>query len=250
MINTIKSEFRRLITVRSTLVVSLIAAGFIALVSFYVEGYWGQSGSAAGQATSQAISEIFKNSAGMAALFISVIVILQVGHEYRYNTILYTLTANARRTQVFLSKLLVLGLFAVLMGFIMAWFGVLAYRLGLSFRDVSLPAQDFSFGVEMFRLAVYSFAYSMVGFLLAVLLKSVISAIVILLIFPTTVEPLLGVLLKDNSVYLPFSTFDHILGVAARQTDFDPNKAMVVSFVYIGVLGLITWLLFVRRDAN
>lgn len=251
MIATIRAEFRKFITVRSTYVLMLVTLLLSVLVNFYVEGYWGQSGSAAGSLQPGALKEIVGNGVGMAALFISIIAVLQAGHEYRHNMIMYTLTANARRTQVFLSKLIVTGVFAVIFGLFVAGFSILMYKLGLSLRDATLPPQDFEAGIQMARVAIYSLIYGLIGLLFTLIFRNLIGAVVFLLMFPTTVEPLFGLLLKQNAVYLPFTTFDHILGAAIMQSDkLTPNSATVLSLVYICILTVITWFLFVRRDAN
>lgn len=250
MLGTIKSEVRKLLSVRSTYVVAIIVVGLSALVNFYVEGYWGQSGSAAATLQPVAYREIIGNGVGMAALFISIIAVLQMGHEYRHNMITYTLTANARRTQVLLAKIMVIGVFSILAGLFVGVFSIAMYRLGLSLRGADLPPQEFDYAVMALRVAIYSFAYGMVGLLVTILLRNLIGAIVLLLLAPTTVEPLLGLLLKDNTVYLPFSAMDHILGAAMMQGDLTPNAASMLTILYIGVLGTITWLVFVNRDAN
>ncbi len=250
MLATIKAEIRKLLTVRSTYILLAIALAFVALTTFYVEGFWGQSGSPAGELAPSALRDIVGQSAGIVALFISIIAILQMGHEYRYNTIMHTLTANPRRTQVFFAKALVLGVFGIAVGLFTVAFGVAAYYIGLAIRGASLPPQDIEWLVMLLRVAVYSFVYSAIGFLLATLLRSVIAAIVVVLIIPMMVEPLLSLLLKDNAAYLPFSAFDHILGVSFFQGGMNPSTAIGVSVLYIGVLGAITWFAFLKRDAN
>lgn len=249
--NSIKSEAFKLLSVKSTYITMFIAIALVALTAFYVEGYWGQSGSAAGTLQSTAYKEIIGNSVGLAAMFVSIIAILQVGHEYKYNTIAYTLTSTSRRTKVFLSKALVLGAFSIVFGLFIALFSLIAYTIGIGLRgEGSLPAQDLSFMLLMSRVSLYSLVYGLFGFLLTMLVRSVIFSIVILMMLPSTVEPLLGLLLKDNARYLPMSTFDHIMGVAIGQTSMTQNFASVLSILYIGVFGLIVWLSFVRRDAN
>lgn len=251
MFGTFKSEIRKLLSVRSTYVLLGITFGLAALLNFYVEGYWGQSGSAAATLQPGAYREIIANGVGMAAMFISILAVLQMGHEYRHNTINYTLTANARRTQVFFGKVLVIGAFAVLTGLLVGVFSLLMYRFGLSLRDATLPPQEFDYLTQFSRIAFYSFAYGMVGLLVTILLRNLIGAIVFLLIFPVTVEPLLGLLLKGNAVYLPFSALDHVMGAAVIQgNNLTPSAATWLSVLYVGALGVVTWLVFVRRDAN
>lgn len=247
---TIKAEVRRLLSVRSTYITALIFLVLVGFTNLYVEGYWGQSGSQAGALGPAALKEVIGGGVGLMALAMSIIAILQIGHEYRYNTIMHTLTANTRRTQVFLSKALVLGSFAIVLGLFTAVFSVIAYKIGVSLRGAELPPQDLDIAIQMFRVAVYSLIYGLFGMLLALLTRSIILSVVVLLILPSTVEPLLGLLLKENAKYLPISSFDHIMGVAIGQTDMTPNTAIVLSLAYIVGLSLVTLTLFIRRDAN
>lgn len=249
MMPTVKSDIRKLLSVRSTYILMTAVFLLVTLTAFYVEGVWGKSGSAAGRADASALKEIIGGSIGLAAIFISIIAALQIGHEYRYNTIAHTLTANPNRTKVFLSKWLVLSLFSIGFGLLVTVFSVIAYRIGLSIRGATLPPQDLQAGVQIFRVAFYCFVYGTIGFALSMLLRNVIGAIVLIFVLPA-IEPLIALLLKDNARYLPITTFDHIMGVAIGQTDMTPNTAIIISSVYLGALGLITWITFLRRDAN
>jgi ABC-type transport system involved in multi-copper enzyme maturation permease subunit len=196
------------------------------------------------------LREIIGATAGMAATFTCIIAILQVGHEYRYNTIMYTLTASNSRLKAFLSKLLVLPVFSLLFGALMVVFGIGCYYLGLSFRDASLPAQEYNVLPELARLAFYMVAYGVLGFALGMLLRSVIAAIAVFFILPSMVEPLLGLLMKDKAAYLPISALDQIMGVAMGGSRISPNAAVITGAIYLAVLGIVALVLFQRRDAN
>ena len=250
MINAIKSEVRKLLTVRSTYVIMLLALALVTLMAFYVEGYWGKSGSPAGSLAPTAVNEILVNTAGLAALFISIVSVLQVGHEFRYGTIAYTLTANSRRTKAFFAKGLVLTVFAIIFGMIVAAYSVISYKIGVSLRGASLPPQDLNLSLLLAKIVLYAIVYGLFGYFLTVIVKNIIVAIAVLLILPSTVEPLLSILLKDNAKYLPMSTFDAILGAETGRVGQASGPAMILSVVYILVIGLIAWSLFLKRDAN
>ncbi len=250
MISSIRAEVRKLLSVRSTYVIMSIVLGLIIFFNFYIEGYWGQSGSSAGSLTPTAYREIIINTASIVALFISILTVVQIGHEYRYNTIMYTLTANARRTQVFLAKLLVYGLGSLLFALFAAGFALLCYHAGLALRGASLPVQEIDMFITLLRVMFYVTVYGLLGMMLGLLLRNIIGAVVVILMFSTTVEPLLGILLKNNAVYLPFATFDTTIGAALVQGNLTQNAAVVLSLVYMTVLSFVTWFLFLRRDAN
>lgn len=250
MIPTLKSEFRKLFTIRSTYVITLIVLLLIGLMNFYFEGYKGNTGSAASKLESTAIQEVISNTAGMGVLFLAIIAVLFMAHEYRYNTIMYTLTANTRRTTVLLTKMFTVSVFGVCFGIVTVLFGIGMYLLGVQLRDATLPTQDLSIWTSLGKVALYYAGYALIGVMLAVLLRAVVGAIAALLLVPTTVEPLLGVVLKDNAVYLPFAALDTVVSASMMRGDLTSTGAIGVSAIYIAVFGVITWLLFLRRDAN
>lgn len=251
MLPALKSEFRKLFTIRSTYIMIILSVMLIALFAFFFEGYKGNTGSPASTLQPTAYKEIISNAGGSVVLFVSIIAILFMAHEYRYNMIMYTLTANARRSRVLLAKLVVITVFAVGFGLAMVALAFGLYHLGLSMRGAELPTQDFEVLPEFGRLAVYYAAYALIAMLFAVLLRNIVGAIAILFALPITIEPLLGLVLKDNAVYLPMAATDTILGASFFQNNaLTSNEAILVSGAYIVVAWAIAWALFLKRDAN
>lgn len=251
MIPTLKAEFRKLFTIRSTYVIMFIVFALLALVFFFFEGYKGNTGSAASTLAPTALQEIVGNAAGMSVLFLAIIAVLFVAHEYRYNMIMYTLTANTRRTKVLLAKIITMTVFGIVFGIATVVLSIGLYILGLQLRDASLPPQDFDVLTQFGKVAVYYTAYTLVGIFIAVLFRSVVGAIAFLLLFPTAVEGTLSVVLKENIVYLPFAAMDTIMGASMiPNNNLTSAGAIGVTAIYITISGVITWLLFLRRDAN
>lgn len=250
MLPTIKSEFRKLLTIRSTYVITFIVLAFVFLMCFYFEGYKGNTGSVASHLAPTALQEIVRNAAGIGALFVGIIAALFMAHEYRYNMIMYTLTANARRTKVLLAKIFTITVFGVVFGLITVLFGVGVYMLGVQLRDATLPIQDINWLETLGKVAFYYAGYALIGLLLATLLRAVVGTIVVLLLFPSTIETLLRIVLKDNAVYLPFASLDTVIGNSMIKGDLTSNGAIGVVAIYLVVGWVITWYLFLRRDAN
>lgn len=249
MLATIKAEIRKLLTVRSTYFLVAIALVLTILFAFYFEGYQGNTGSAASMLAPTALQEIVGNGAGLGVMFASIIAILFMAHEYRYNTIAYTLTLNTRRTKVLISKLLVIAGFAVIFGLLAAGVALGGYMFGLSLRDATLPAQEFDVVVQIARLAFYYVGYAILGILIACLVRSLVAAVTTLLLYSALVEPILGLLLKDNAKYLPVTALDSTVGAAMTTNMLAPNAAILVSTAYLVGGLIITWILFVKRDA-
>lgn len=251
MIPTLKAEFRKLLTVRSTYIVAVVAAVFIAIVCLYAEGYKGNTSSPAAKLSATALEYIMTSTAGLVAVTASLVAILLVVHEYRYSTIMYTLTANARRSQVVLAKIVAVISFALVFGLLMIGWALASYGIGLALRGAALPAQDVHFWVQLGYAAYYFVGYALVGLGLAFITRNITACVAILLITISTIEPILGALLfKDNSKYLPFNSLDAVLGMSGQPAPLAPSAALGVSAIYLGVLVGIAWLLFLRRDVS
>ncbi|HYF96604.1 MAG TPA: ABC transporter permease [Patescibacteria group bacterium] len=247
---TMKGEFRKLFTVRSTYILIILAALLIVLVNFYFEGYRGITGSPASILSPDALKEIINNSAGLIAIFIAIIAILFIGHEYRYNTIMYTLISNTHRARVLLAKVFTVAVFSFITGLILTLFAIGCYFVGLELRGASLPPQNLDELYQFGKLTAYFVGYGLIGLLISTLLRSVIAAIAVFLIAPATIEPLASIPLKENAVYLPFSSLDNILNIGIIKSDVSPATSILVVGAYLLVGFVIAYLLFLRRDAN
>lgn len=248
MMANLRSDIRKLMTVRSTYVLFTLAILLAAGGTFYL----GSNSSPITRLSlaPNALLEIIKNTAGLAATFVCIIAILQVGHEYRYNTIMYTLAASSSRLKVFLSKALTLSVFSLIFGMVVIAVSLSAYFIGLSIRDASLVPQQFDWLPEIARVSFYLMAYGLLGFILAMLLRSIIGAIAVLLLLPAMIEPLLSLVLKGNAAYLPIASFDQIIRASIVPSNLSPNQAVITVLIYLSVSGLVAWLLFRYRDAN
>jgi hypothetical protein len=89
----------------------------------------------------------------------------------------------------------------------------------------------------------------MIALALAVLLRSQIAAIVSLFAFPIA-EQVLTLLLKANSVYLPFTAQGAVLNGAPKGSSVTYGSAAVIFMAYLAVAWIAAWVLFLKRDAN
>lgn len=250
MITSIKSEFLKLLTVRSTYIISIIALIIIAILAFYFEGYRGVAGTGASNLAPTAIKEIVAFSSGTVGLFVAIISILLMAHEFRYNTITYSLTLSKSRTKFLLSKTIASAIFALAFGFIMVSFAVACYYLGLNLRNASLPAQDINVLTLAGKAALYFVAYSLFGLILASIIRNLVATIAFFFIVPNTVEPLLSIILKDNTAYLPVTLFDSIVGAGIIDSELSATRIVTFSIMYLAIGWLVAWYLFLKRDTN
>jgi ABC-2 type transport system permease protein len=249
MISSFKAEFRKLFTVRSTYILIIFSLLVTVLFAFYFEGYKGNTGSPASTLSPTALKEIMTSGAGLGVLFASIIAILFMAHEYRYNMITYTLTANANRSKVLFTKIATISVFGAVYGLVIVLVALGSYLAGLSLRDAELPPQQVELLPELARIVYYYVGYALIGIILAAITRNVVAAIATIFVLSTTIEPLLTLLLKDNAKYLPITALDSTVGATFTQNILSPGMAVVVSAGYLVAGIVVAWLLFLRRDA-
>ena len=243
MMPAIKSEFRKLITVRSTYVIlgfSLLLELFFAL---YATGY--KADVADLHSHTMLASEV-TSAISALAVFGSVAAVLLVTHEYRYNTIMYTLTAAKRRTNVWLAKIFIISVFAIVFSLVVGLLSPWLANVGVHLHGHTLVSQNLPLRNLLMRAVFYGWGYSMLALIVAMLIRIQVGSMAALFLIPTTVENLLGLLLKNNQVYLPFSA----LSAVVEKGHISYSHAALVALAYIVGGWIIAGIFFIRRDAN
>jgi ABC-type transport system involved in multi-copper enzyme maturation permease subunit len=251
MIATLKAEFRKLLSVRTTYVVTGILIVFVIFVAFFLEGWrlnpsdLMQSNQLAGDVTGALNMTVFG----------AIIAILLMTHEYRYNTIMYTLTSSNSRMKVLLSKFAVITAYSLFLAALIAVLSPLMAYLGVHAHGHVLVHQTIDVGSLAWRSLFVGWGYGMMGLILAFITRNQVASIVILLLTPTLVENLIGfLLLKHNSVYMPFSALSQVINGPSHGTPVSstmtPGKAAEVYMIYLIVGWIVSVLLFTKRDAT
>lgn len=247
MKNALKSEFRKLFSVRSTYVVLAFCMALEILFAFYIVG-WHTPATSLGSPTylsSQATSAI-----STLGLFLALVAILLITHEYRYNTIVYTLTASKSRARVLFAKFLAVSVFAIIASLVFGWLSLFLSDLAIHMRHLPLGVQTVSVWNLTWRLAFAGWGFVTLSFFLAAIIRIQVGAIAAMFLIPSTVEGLLSLLLKGNQVYLPYSSLNEVLNSEAFSKQITYTRAAAVALGYIILSGAIALLLFIRRDAN
>lgn len=244
MIAALKAEFRKIFSVRSTWVLILFAFLIaVGLMGFWIYGYKDVTKAAANPSL---LADYILTAVAVAGTFLSFLAVLAVGHEYRYSTIMYSLTSSNRRGKVYVSKLLVTVLVSLVAIAAIVAIGVVAVYIGLNVAGVEAAAQKFNVWELLWRSGVYMAASLAFAVFITVILRSLIAAIAVILVLPSTVEPLLTLLLKENTKYLPYTSLGKLPEHGAE--GLSTNLAVVA--VYVAVLGTVSYVLFLKRDAN
>lgn len=244
MMATIKAELRKLLTVRSTYVLTAIVLAFAVFIAGFALGY---KLDVPALADPLAVQGAIRTAVTVTAVFTAIAGILLMTHEYRYNTILYTLTSTRRRAAILVAKAFIVSMFSLLVVVAVGLLAAAATYIGVKLASHSLAPQHFYYSDLIWRCLFYGWGYSMIGLVMAAIIRSQVGALIAFLIIPSTVEGLLGLLLKDKVNYLPFTALG---GVIDRSSVLGYGQAAAVSLAYIVVGWFVAWLLFVRRDAN
>lgn len=245
MIPAIKAELRKLATVRSTYVILGFCLVLELLFAFYNDGLKVTAASLhnpnylAGEVT-QAISVLM--------LVIAMVGVLLVTHEYRYNTIMYTLTSANRRAKVLLAKLLTVSLFVIIACLVLGFLSPLLVDLGLHIKGHHLVSQVFPAWNLAWRAVFAGWAFSMLALIMAFIIRIQVGSLAAVFLLPGTIEPLIGLLVKSHKDYLPFTAINSI--VDRTNATISVDRAALVATLYIIIGWLVTLILFQRRDAN
>lgn len=247
MLPAIKSEFRKLLTVRTTYLFILAVLAIVVFFAGYISGY-------RADAYSLQQSNLLSQQSTSAIVFVGFLLafvgLLQAGHEYRYNTIMYTLTEVNRRYKVLLAKILVISAFAVVMSAIVLLFSPLCTVVGVHLAGKEIATQNFHVWNTVWTCLFCGWGYAMYALILLLILRNQIGAIITFLLLPLMGENILMLLLKDNSKYLPFTALQSVAAPSSLGNHTDSGHQALVVLVYVVIGLLVSLVLFTRRDAN
>jgi ABC-2 type transport system permease protein len=248
MIAALKAEFRKIFSVRSTYFILVIVFLLLVLFAFYIGGYRIDTSDLHNPTT---LANDVTGAVSTVAIFIALISVLLVTHEYRYNTIMYTFISAKSRSKVLLAKILVISIFAIVLTFLVGALSPLFTLLGIHAHHLKLAHQSLHYGNLLWRDLFFGWGYAMAGLLLATLIRNQVGTIIVLFVAPGTVEGLLGLLLKKNVVYLPFSALHVVIGQGLNYNNsITAVHAAEVFGAYLLAGWLVAWFLFIKRDAN
>lgn len=247
MFASIKSEFRKLLTVRSTYVIVVISLLIVGLFAGYGDGF---------RATPDSLNDpgLFMHESLNAIVFIGLILafagLLLVGHEYRYNTIMYTLTSSNRRLKVLVAKLVAISTFAAVTSLMVVFFSPLCTIVGAHLHGNSIGPQHFDYWTIIWRCIFVGWGYSMYAFALITAMRSQVGSIVTFLLIPLIGENILGNIFRHAQKYFPFTSLQSVAVPLDLGNHTTSAHAALITLAYI-IGGLaVGAVLFLKRDAN
>jgi ABC-2 type transport system permease protein len=244
MIATLFAEFRKLLSIRSTYILSgvgLLLAGFL---SFWGTGYKGGP-----IYMPNALQNAASDGVSIVSIFVGIVAILLICHEYRYNTISYTLTASNSRLKVLLAKFLVVAGYSLVMTLITIVLSIALVTWGAHIAGNSLGTQTIDVYPLLWKTLAYMIGGAWLGLILGFLSRSVVFAIIVYFVLPA-IEPILHGLLKVSNNYMPSATQAQILQTTSSPDVFSPLASAGVFGLYLLGTFIVATVLFMRRDAN
>lgn len=270
MVPALKAELKKLFTVRSTYLFILLALVIVGIYAFYGEGFKDSAsfiqtlhhkrgGPFEGAIGGLFIAGTIQQMGHFISLFGGIVALLLITHEYRYNTITYTLTASNSRTKSLLAKLLAIISFVSVYAVLLTAYGLGMIYLGLHFSHNILPHQNISYLTYIGKTLFHAEGYALAAMFFGALIRNQVGAFAALLIIPSAVEGLLSLILRHDSVYLPFMSLDQVIqpgsvtppGVNEAATGYlSPAKGVLVFSLYLVIGWAVGWYLFIKRDAT
>jgi ABC-type transport system involved in multi-copper enzyme maturation permease subunit len=247
MIATLKSEFRKLFTVRSTYAIFIISLLIVALFAGYGDGFRATANGL--QRPEVLMTESF-NAIVFGGLLLAFVGLLLVGHEYRYNTIMYALTDSNRRYKVLLAKFLAVSTFAVVTSLILAFFSPLCTLIGAHLHGVHVAAQHFDYWSVIWRCAFVGWGYAIYAFILIFIMRNQVGSIVTFLMIPLIGESIISHIFTKSAQYVPFGMLQAVAAPQDLGNHTTSSHAVIVALVYMAVGLLVGTVLFLKRDAN
>lgn len=274
MTNLLRSEWIKFRSVRSTLVVLLLAGALVVLIAVLAANDLSdetsgfecrQSTDATGQPIESEPNGFCENGGTMvrtahvshltditvgvtiAAVLFGVLGVQVIGQEYRFNTIRPTFTAAPHRLRVLVAKLVVVTTACAVVSAVMV---AVCWAIG------SMMLDDFAVdGVDRraaLGIVLFSMAWSAIGMGVGEILRQPIAAIPILLGEAFVAEGIIGALIDSTLKWLPFS--NGIQMTLRNEGDASTELQSVLGGgIYFFVVAAVVWgigaVLVNRRDA-
>lgn len=292
MVQALKSEIRKLLSVRSTYILTLIV---VILTGFFT--YAGTTGEYAqsncpepkvkdvklpdGSTKTEIIGKecpppvqtknvssgkLKDNIDGTVlgvSLFAFIVVVLFMAHEYRYNTIMYSLTLSKSRNRVLGSKVAVAAGFVVVLTLLAIGLCIAATYTAVSVKGLIMPGQNIDWVKTIGDALFYTLGVALLGLAIITLIRNLAAGIVSVFVLSTIDQILSGILITkydvDPARYLPFSALTRVVS-GSGSVEVGPDGPMQITYAsagraaitfltYFVLVWAVSWYLFLRRDA-
>lgn len=238
--NLYLNEMMKLRTVRSTLVLLLVAQ---AIIVIGVSGAFASGRAPADQVVVRGVAHV-----GLTSLFALVLGILAMAGEYRHRTITDTFLSTPRRGRVVSSKLAVAATLGVLFGIVGSFTALLSSWIWALAKDLPFDWSSASLWQTLGGDVVWNALFAAIGVGIGALIRNVAGAVAAALAWLALVEGLVGELVGASVArWLPFQA-GSALGRLPLNDALAQWTGGVVLVAYALVFALGAVAVSVRRD--
>ncbi len=248
MIPALRYEWRRLFSIRSTWIISVLylaLVGVVGLLPIFVAS-----------PAAQSWEGLFSTPGNVLnAMILSVIAAQTFGHEYRYGVIRLTLSEFPAREKILIAKTLILSTYVVAMT-LLAWAVLGAGGLIAGSEKVNSEASGFTISesqnsTQMWQVLAFGIGYCIFAMSITMLSRNLALGVTLPLLLATILEPLVGALLgiisdwfEPATKYMPLSSAQAWI---VNAPDW-PQAGLVFAAWVVGIYFLASFF-FIKRDA-
>lgn len=251
MINTIRSEWIKLRTVRMNFVLFILAVAFPVVVSVLVSSLVDLNDlkitDVAGTVTGSSV---------VTALLLGVVGAVSISGEFAHGTIRPTFAATPKRMRVLVAKAIVTALFAAVAEALVVIFCFIVSSAIATSRGANLSLSDRPEArAALIGIVVFAVIVSLLGFGIGMVIRNTPAAVAVLILWPLVVENIIMAILSAAGVDNPQKFLPYISGFGLGNPNAPSSDSLsrVNGGLYFGavtaVVAMAGALITARRDA-
>jgi ABC-2 type transport system permease protein len=251
MINTIRSEWIKLRTVRMNFVLFILAVAFPVIVSVLVASL-----ASINDLKVSDVVGLVTGSSVVTALLLGVVGAVSISAEFAHGTIRPTFAATPKRMRVLISKAVVIALFAAVAEALVVVFCYAVSSAIASSRGANLTLSNQPEArAALIGIVVFAVIVSLLGFGIGMVIRNTPAAVAVLILWPLVVENIIMAILSAAGVDNPQKFLPYISGFGLGNPNAPTSESLsrVAGGLYFGavtaVVAMAGAMITARRDA-
>jgi ABC-2 type transport system permease protein len=251
MINTIRSEWIKLRTVRMNFVLFIIGVAFPVVVCVLVSSLIDL-----GDLKITDVAGTVTGSSVVTALLLGVVGAVSISAEFAHGTIRPTFAATPKRMRVLISKAIVTALFAAVAEALVVIFCFTVSSAIATSRGAKLSLSDRPEArAALVGIVVFAVIVGLLGFGIGMVIRNTPAAVAVLILWPLVVENIIMAILSAAGVNNPQKFLPYIsgFGLGNPNAPTSENLSRVAGGLYFAavtaVVAIAGALITTRRDA-
>jgi ABC-2 type transport system permease protein len=251
VINTIRSEWIKLRSVRMNLVLFILAVAFPVIVSVLVSSL-----ADIDELKVSDVAGLVSGTSVVTALLLGVVGAVSISAEFAYGTIRPTFAATPKRMRVLVAKAVVTIVFAAVAEALVVifCFAVSSAIVNSRGASISLSGQTEARSA-LIGIVVFAVIVGLLGFGLGMVIRNTPAAVAVLILWPLVVENIILAILSAAGVEHPQKFLPYISGFVLGNPDRPDSESLgrIAGGLYFGavtaVVAAVGAIVTARRDA-